>query len=458
MSHGAPATIGRYELHEQLAQGGMATVHVGRLRGAHGFAKTVAIKRLHPHLADDPEFKETLLDEARMASRVRHANVAAITDVIALEHELIIVMEYVEGESLASLLKTLVEKGTSMPLPIACRIMVDALDGLHAAHEATSEQGEPLQLVHRDVSPQNILVGLDGVARVIDFGVARAAGRLRTTEGDEIKGKLAYMAPEQVRGQALDRRVDVFAAGIVLWELCTRERLFSGSRDELVFRVLEQPIVAPSSKNPGVLPELDRVVAKALSRNAEGRYPTTHEFAEALERALPPAPAREVAAWVRNTAAESLSRRAELVARAGRSAPAEVTEAAPAAAVRPVAASSVALAAPVRAEEPEPRRRLGVGVGVLAAIVIVTLTGVLASSRRKAPAEPPVPPAGSALPPTQDSAATVAPLGTPVEPRVEASTAPAAALDAGARPAATHTPPSKPQERPIPRKSLYTQD
>src|SRR5580704_13437939 len=189
---------GRYTIYGKIASGGMASVCFGRLLGGEGFARTVAIKRLHPHLAEDPEFRATLIDEARMAARIHHPNVVPTLDVVTADGELMLVMEYVRGESLARLLKIERARSRRVPLHIVSAIGSGSLNGLHAAHEATSDSGEPLGIVHRDVSPQNLLVGVDGLARVIDFGVAKAAGRLQTTSDGAIKGKVAYMAPEQL--------------------------------------------------------------------------------------------------------------------------------------------------------------------------------------------------------------------------------------------------------------------
>jgi serine/threonine protein kinase len=174
----AERTVGRYVMSDEFAAGGMATVHIGRLLGPVGFARTVAIKRLHPHFAKDPEFVAMLLDEARLAARIRHPNVVPTLDIVVEKGELLVVMDYVQGESLGRLAKGSFKKGAPIPLGIVASVMAGALYGLHAAHEAKSEQGAPLCVIHRDVSPQNIMVGLDGVARVLDFGVARAVGRI----------------------------------------------------------------------------------------------------------------------------------------------------------------------------------------------------------------------------------------------------------------------------------------
>ncbi len=195
----ASRVVGRYALYQSIAAGGMATVHLGRLIGAAGFARTVAIKRLHEQFASDPEFATMFLDEARVAARIRSANVVPIIDIVADGRELLLVMDYIQGESLARLMRSVTKAKTHVPLDVAVAIVAGMLHGLHAAHEATDEQGEPLGIVHRDVSPHNVLVGSDGLARLLDFGVAKAAGRIQTTREGQLKGKLAYMAPEQLR-------------------------------------------------------------------------------------------------------------------------------------------------------------------------------------------------------------------------------------------------------------------
>src|SRR5215472_1683440 len=230
-----PLVFGRYRLHGVIASGGMATVHYGRLLGPVGFARTVAIKRLHAQFAQDPEFVAMFVDEARLAARIHHPNVVQTLDVVMEGGELLLVMDYVPGESLAHCLRALISVRTPIPADIVSAIGCAVLHGLHAAHEATGDTGQPLLIVHRDVSPQNVLVGADGVPRLIDFGVARAEGRVQLTREGQLKGKLAYMAPEQLRGTGeVDRRTDVYAAGVVLWETLTRERLFGGDNQGLV--------------------------------------------------------------------------------------------------------------------------------------------------------------------------------------------------------------------------------
>src|SRR5215472_8545252 len=215
----------------------MATVHLGRLRGGGGFARTVAIKRLHPMYAKDPDIVAMLLDEGRLASRIRHPNVVPVLDVIAEGSEVCLVMEYVHGLALSQIVRA--HKGP-VPKRIALSIASGVLHGLQAAHETTDEAGAPLGIVHRDVSPHNVLLGSDGCARVADFGIAKASGRLReTTHHGTIKGKLSYMAPEQLHGE-VDARADVYGASVVLWECLQGRRLFeANSEPELMRQVLE---------------------------------------------------------------------------------------------------------------------------------------------------------------------------------------------------------------------------
>jgi serine/threonine-protein kinase len=221
----------------------MATVHLARLLGPVGFARTVAIKRLHPHLAKDPDFVAMFLEEARLAARVRHPNVVATLDVVSDDGELFLVMEYVAGESLSRLVRKVREKGERIPPRYLVGIMSGALEGLHAAHEAKSEKNQPLGLVHRDVSPQNVHVGIDGVPRVLDFGIAKATNRVQETRTDQIKGKVAYMSPEQLAKGNIDRRADVYSASVVLWEALTGQRLFKADDvPSLVYAIINEEV------------------------------------------------------------------------------------------------------------------------------------------------------------------------------------------------------------------------
>jgi len=311
----SPLVIGRYALYGELASGGMATVHFGRLLGPAGFSRTVAVKRLHAHLAKDPDFVSMFLDEARLAARVRHPNVVPTLDVVSEDGELFLVMEYVRGESLSRLLRAARADDVIMPLPVLAAIVCGMLHGLHAAHEATNERGEPLDLVHRDVSPQNVLVGVDGVARVLDFGVAKAVGRLHTTRDGSVKGKPAYMAPEQLFRGAVDRRADIFAAGVVLWELLAGERLFNGdSEGAIIASVLDAPIDRPSTRPAALSDVLDDVTMRALERNPSERYGTARQMAREIEERVPLASPAQVGEWVEQIACDALSGRSRMVA------------------------------------------------------------------------------------------------------------------------------------------------
>jgi serine/threonine-protein kinase len=310
------ATVGRYALHHEIAAGGMAVVHLGRLLGAAGFARTVAIKKLHAHLARDPEFVAMFLDEARLAARIRHPNVVSTLDVGSAAGELFVVMEYVPGESLAGLLRLSAEKGARIPIAIGVRIVIDVLKGLHAAHTATDELGAPLSIVHRDVSPQNVIVAPDGLARVLDFGVAKAMGQSHVTRDGLVRGKFRYMSPEQVSDGPVGPLSDVYSASVVLWEALTGDRLFSGTSDAaIVARVLEGVVPKPSKLAPGVPAELDAIVMRGLSRDADARFPSALSMAETLEDAGKPATALQVGRWVEKVAGAILGERREQIAR-----------------------------------------------------------------------------------------------------------------------------------------------
>jgi formylglycine-generating enzyme required for sulfatase activity/serine/threonine protein kinase len=307
---------GRYALYGEIASGGMATVHFGRLVGAVGFNRPVAIKRLHPQYAKDPEFRAMFLDEARLVSRIRHQNVVPTLDVVASEDELFLVMEYVSGESLWRLMKATKETGQRVPVHVAMTIASHVLHGLHAAHEAKSETGEPLHIVHRDVSPQNVLVGTDGAARVLDFGVARASARSETTRGGKVKGKLAYMSPEQLGGSPVTRKADIYAASVILWELLTGKRLFlkGDPQTVLIEKLFRGPPPLPSSISKTVPAALDEIVLRGLARDPRDRFSTAREMAIAIEGCGKLATMSAVGEWVEKLAHDALTARARTVA------------------------------------------------------------------------------------------------------------------------------------------------
>ncbi|MEZ4293630.1 MAG: protein kinase [Polyangiaceae bacterium] len=303
-----------YDVFDPIASGGMATVHLGRRRTASGCSGIVAVKRLHPHLAADPDFTVMLVDEARLSARVRHPNVVSVRDVVH-QGGLALVMDYVHGASLAELVRAARAQGERVRPSIASAIVCDALEGLHAAHEALGEDGAPLLLVHRDVSPHNILVGVDGAARILDFGVAKARVRVHVTREGIIKGKLAYMAPEQLEGQAT-RRTDVLAAGIVLWELLSGRRMYEGVDEEI--QMIGAISLRKAPPLDALAPELPAsvslLVERALRKSPEERFSTAAEMARALRQALPPAPPVEVGAWVHHLVGPILARRAQRIA------------------------------------------------------------------------------------------------------------------------------------------------
>ncbi|MGC4086285.1 MAG: serine/threonine-protein kinase [Polyangiaceae bacterium] len=311
--------VDRYELLGEIASGGMATVFLARLTGVGGFQRFVAMKRLHPHLANEKEFVEMFLDEARLAAGIHHPNVVPILEVGASPVGYYLVMEYVEGDTLARLLARAASRGKRIPPPITIRIALDMLAGLHAAHELRDDRGQPINLVHRDVSPQNVLVGADGISRITDFGVARAASRLSATRVGQLKGKIAYMAPEQAQGdERLDRRADVFSAGIVLWEALTAKRLFKADNEAATLsRIMSEPVPNLSRVAPHVGAEVSEVVMRALDRDRDRRYSSCAQFADALEASaqhrVKVASPRELAAYVQEVMGEEVARQRDAV-------------------------------------------------------------------------------------------------------------------------------------------------
>jgi hypothetical protein len=294
----APATelgrLGRYQLLQKLASGGMASVYLARAEGAAGFEKVIALKRIHPHLASEKNFVDMFLDEARIASRIDHANVCSVFDFGEADGTYYIAMEFLAGESLSHIAKHMARSPEVLRSPrrawFVSRIIADVCEGLHAAHELRGRDGELLNVVHRDISPQNLFITYDGVVKVVDFGIASAADRLHHTQGSEVKGKFSYMAPEQARGTKgakLDRRADVFALGIVLWELLVLKRLFRRDTPaETLLALMNDPIPAPSTQRAGLPVELDAIVLKALARKPDERYPNARELGRDLARAI----------------------------------------------------------------------------------------------------------------------------------------------------------------------------
>ena len=269
---------------DEIGSGGMATVYLARLDRAGGFQRWAALKTVHPHLLEDESFVKMFLDEARVAARINHPNVAAVYDVGNDEVNHWIAMEYLHGEALKDVMQRAEEVGALIPPEIGCRIIADAAEGLHAAHELAGANGEKIGLVHRDITPHNLFVTYDGVTKVLDFGIAKFADQATQTQAGILKGKIAYMSPEQLGGEGIDRRSDIFGLGVVLWELTTGQRLFRTESDIETFnRVTACVIPRPSSIVPGYPEDLEAVVLKALAKDKSERYRTAREFSRALQ-------------------------------------------------------------------------------------------------------------------------------------------------------------------------------
>ncbi|MEX1368542.1 MAG: serine/threonine-protein kinase [Nannocystaceae bacterium] len=272
-------TVGRYELIHRLGHGGMAAVFLGRATGRAGFEKLVAVKVIHPHLAAEPEFVEMFLDEARIAARLHHPHVVEIHDLGDDDGVFYMVMEYIEGETLASVLRQLRKQQERLPLTAVLQVVADACEGLSSAHELTHPDGRPMHLVHRDVSPHNLLVGMDGRVKVVDFGIAKATGRRSSTRTGQLRGKLAYMSPEQAGGKDIDHRTDLFALGAVLWELLTNERLFMGETEsETIAAVHACELPDIHSRRDDLPPGVAELVSRALARDPEERFESAQDM------------------------------------------------------------------------------------------------------------------------------------------------------------------------------------
>ncbi len=275
----------------------------------------MALKLVHPHLRESEDAASTLIEEAKLAARIRHPNVVAVREVGEAEAGIFLVMDYVEGATLSKLVRVARERQLALPLPIAARILKDALLGLHAAHELANEDGSPLHLVHRDFSPQNVLVGLDGVTRLTDFGIAKAASRAGVTSTGVVKGKLGYLSPEQALGKPLDRRSDIWAAGVVAWELCTGRRLVDAEAEAMsaILKIVSEPPPRLSSVRPELSPLLDQAIATALNLDPIRRWPSADEMWRALAEGFKPhggvAESEEVGAWVEQLVGDELAAR-----------------------------------------------------------------------------------------------------------------------------------------------------
>jgi serine/threonine-protein kinase len=283
--------LGDYEIRGRLRAGGMATLFLAQRHGAAGVSRPVVIKVIHPHLAENEMVVRMFIDEARISSHIRHSNVVYVEEFGEHDDVYYIVMEYVDGCSLHQLLYACVVGRYKLSPAIAVHIAIEVAAGLHAAHETCGEDGEPLGIVHRDVSPSNVLLTRDGRVKVIDFGIAKARGRLgETRSGSGLKGKLRYMPPEQAWGRPIDRRADIYALGICLWELLAGRRLFRAKNDLAVLELVRNPVIPPpSQRNPEVSAALDAVVLRATALRPEDRHQTALELRRDLMAAVPDA-------------------------------------------------------------------------------------------------------------------------------------------------------------------------
>jgi serine/threonine-protein kinase len=302
--------FGRYELLTELGRGGMAELHLAQLRGVGGFSKTIAIKRILPHVSQDPQFVEMFLNEGRISARMSHPNVCQVFELGEESGRLYLAMEYLQGVPWSVLVKRLDGASGTQRARTTCAVVAQALEGLQSAHD--------LGVIHRDVSPQNLFVTVDGVCKVLDFGVSKWVDQHTTTRSGVLKGKLPYMAPEQIKGDPVDARADVFAAGVVLWEGLTGELLFHRGTDFQIWQAITNDSVAPiSAKVPEVGMVLDDVVAKALARDREHRFASARAFADELRRATEAiggvATAAELGALARERCGDEIDARAALV-------------------------------------------------------------------------------------------------------------------------------------------------
>jgi serine/threonine protein kinase len=282
-----PIPFGRYLLLDRINIGGMAEVWRGKVFGAGGFERLVAIKRILPNIAEDEEFISMFQDEAKISVQLTHANICQIYELNRIGPSLYIAMEYVPGKDLRSIFERARKKGEPPPVPLVCYVIGKLCEGLDYAHRKKDQHARDLNVVHRDVSPQNVLISFEGEVKVIDFGIAKAAGKVTKTQAGILKGKFGYMSPEQIRGLPLDRRSDVFAIGVCLYELLTGERLFVGDSDfQVLEKVRKAEVLPPSTYNRKIPEALERIVLKALAKDPADRFQYASELADELQRFL----------------------------------------------------------------------------------------------------------------------------------------------------------------------------
>ncbi len=277
--------LGKYEIIEKLATGGMAEIFLARASGMLGFQKLVVIKRILPHLASRNDFIQMFLDEARIATTLNHPNVIHTHEVGVHGKSYFIVMEYLAGEDVRSIGRRLIRDGERMPLEHALNIAIGVVAGLHYAHEKRDFDGRPLDIVHRDVTPQNVIVSYDGGVKLLDFGIAKASNRINETRSGSFKGKVPYLSPEQCRGEPLDRRTDLFSVGILLYEMTLGRRLFRGETDfQILKQIADGAVTPPRAVDPEYDEQLEAIVMRALESDPQRRFQNARELEEALEQ------------------------------------------------------------------------------------------------------------------------------------------------------------------------------
>ncbi|HLL00332.1 MAG TPA: protein kinase [Myxococcaceae bacterium] len=461
---------GQYVLVRKLAEGGMAEIFLSKLLGADGFERNVVIKRMLSNLSSLPDFVEMFRDEARLAARLSHPNIIQIHELGFIEGCYYICMEYLAGEDFSTTLRQAGKKRQYTPIPIVMRVLADAARGLHYAHDFTNESGQPLHVVHRDISPSNLYVTYQGQVKVLDFGIAKASSRLVQTRTGVVKGKYIYMAPEQARGEEVDRRADIFSLGVSLYESITNVRPFARENDLAVLNALLQGDFMPPTKlRPDIPRELEAVVLKAMALRPEDRFATASEFADALERCtvgkLALASNKELSEYMRiqfgdqrfteKTRVPTLATLKAMSAQLGASAPEKpvvfassgVFPAAEFPAAPEPQDSSTSVVPPPLASRPAPPaaegptavkpRRLGLVAGAVGAVLVLALGGFAAWWAMSKPPEP-VAVAPAPVPPAEPP--PVAPTPAPEPPAV----APVAAAPTEAAPAPAETAPVEP--------------
>jgi serine/threonine-protein kinase len=440
----AGASLGRYELLLPVAQGGMAQVWAARLKGTRGFSKTVAVKTMLPALSADAKFEKMFLAEAEIAARIKHPNVCEILDLGEQDGVLYLVMEWIDGESLVTIAADGEARGVKIPYEVATRIVIDAARGLHAAHELKDDEGAPIGVVHRDVSPHNVLVTTDGIVKIVDFGVAKAVARSdhQVTTTGHLKGKVQYMSPEQVFCEEIDRRADVFALGLVLYQLTTGTHPFRMDNElaTLARITAPEPVPGPETVVPDYPPELARVVNKAIAKNKAERYASMAELGRDLEGVLAALAAAghaiAVEAFVAEVTGARSAERAAAIKAAARAADERAGKSSAGAGLR---VAEDATHAPVTvAGEPRSGRSMAI-VAAAAAALGLGAGGLLWSGRSPAPAvQPTVAAQTQALPAGLPSATAAPQPATAAAPSVTAAPADAAS----AAPSATASAPA----------------